>query len=691
MQNVPYRIIPDPARNSISYSKNHRIFTTSEPLRGSNGIIGFSELLDYGSAIESNITRKLRYSTNKLDWSLWYDFAPNNISELTNLYLENTDVFFEIKYEYDDGTYDELTEPLQVERIIISVSTTKHNDISTIPSYSTNEISPELIIANEALFKPYEASSAIDVALELSSQVNQIYGHQVIYFKTEPDRDGGDFVFKEWTLFKTTQRQCIKVMVPENTFPDNRPNYSEFGIDFDIPFEIHIDNIYFQQIFGRNKQPRKRDYLFFPMLNRMYEVQGAYLYRGFMMEPMYWRIQLTRFHPNIDMYMKAEDRKFLDNLIMTTEQLYGDQTKIQEKDALAKQQYRTISSAFDEVRQTMHPEIRNKVLDLKYNYAPLIEYYYDMSLVIPQIKTYQLDTTNTPDKFTQHIVNNKYAEIYAYEDSQIYLDWINRKLVTTDSYVNSTNNVSTPIKTNGPKESFTNAGKYVVIENYKTLSLKNKEQQNINIDNTISFRLRQNAIVYKQEADTNILPNMTFCELIRFNVGTYDTILFSGFDDVSKQGLIISAKTTDLRNKTANLTLYVQVNNVVYTFNIGQINYLEWYAIIIPISAQYGQLEVNMYSFKQDPSNIKNFNGLIKLDIANSYRNIGKFEYITTAKFCLPGSNISAANIRLFNTMLREEDHEFVISQLFIRDESLLAIIDNARPKLNVPFVSISR
>jgi hypothetical protein len=41
--------------------------------------------------------------------------------------------------------------------------------------------------------------------------------------------------------------------------------------------------------------------------------------------------------------------------------------------------------------------------------------------------------------------------------------------------------------------------------------------------------------------------------------------------------------------------------------------------------------------------------------------------------------------------MIQAEDHEFIVSQLFIRDESVLSIIDNARPKLNIPFIGINR
>jgi hypothetical protein len=41
--------------------------------------------------------------------------------------------------------------------------------------------------------------------------------------------------------------------------------------------------------------------------------------------------------------------------------------------------------------------------------------------------------------------------------------------------------------------------------------------------------------------------------------------------------------------------------------------------------------------------------------------------------------------------MVQSEDHEFIVSQLFVRDESTLAIIDNARPRLNVPFIAINK
>lgn len=693
MQRITYKIIPDPAKNSIAYSKNYRIFTTGEPVKKAVRLVkpnGYKEELELGSAIATNIIRKFRYSTNRADWSLWYNFSLSDLGELESLEFDQQDIFFEIKYIYDDGTYNQLTNPLRIELSKLLIETTQQEGSDFTPFVQcSDELCPMIIAENDALFKPYEAAPAIQIALEMSLKTNKIYGHDVIYFKTEADRDGGDFVFKEWTLFKTVNRKCVKVMVPENKFPDNKPMFNEFGVDFEVPFEIHIDNIYFQQMFGRNTQPRKRDYLYFPLINRMYEIQGSYLFRGFMMEPIYWKIQLTKFHPNIDMYMKADDRIFLDNLIMSTDQLYGNEQASQQLDALDPQQTKTISRKFDETRRDFHSDLKVKILDLKYNYSPLIEYYYDMSSVSSVLKTYTLETFANPnEKKTQLLTSTVPFEIFAYEDSEIFSVWNSRELSTGDSNVNVGGDI-VKIKTNGPKDSYSPFGKYVVIEGYQNLGLNNNQRKSIITDSSqVQFIQKANAITYKRVASTIDLPNMTFCNMFSLNRGTQDITFFKGYDNYLEKGFVVKGHITDTSGDPI-MTIYVTINSTTYTFSVGTVQYAKWYALIVPVSSQYGQLQVNLYSLSQDPANVKNFNGIIS--VFEEYVKTGEFSYDTTSNYCLPGANCLIANVRLFNTMVQKEDHEFIISQLFIRDESTLAIIDNARPRLNAPFVAINR
>ena len=690
MQVVAYKIIPDPAKNSVTFSKNYRIFSTGEPLEQAVQIVGFEEDLALGTADPANIIRKLRYSNDRANWSLWYSFTPSDLSNLTGLLFEEQNAFFEVKYEYDDTTYSAISTPLKVNEVKVRVQSTKAQaQLSTPSVYCSDERCPVLITERESSFRPYEVGTAIGVAHELSLQTNKIFGHEVIYFKTEPDRDGGDFIFKEWTLFKTTERKCIKVMVPNNTFPDNKPNFTEFGVDFEVPFEIHVDHTYFQMMFGTGSQPRKRDYLFFPLVNRMYEIQGSYLYRGFMMEPIYWKIQLTKFHPNIDMLMKSSDRTFLDNLIVSTDQLFGAEAAVQKTDALAKQQYTTISQRSDEVRQSLHPDIKSRIQDITFNYAPLIEYYYDMSGITPKIVSHELSALG--DSSDQVLSPSEPYEIYAYQDSDIFKAWRNGSIVTGDINVAGSAEKAR-IKMNAPKESYTAKGLYVQVEGYKTLSLKPTERRSIAETSPgsgiVQIKQAENGVIYKKVASTVETPNMTFAALINFNRGDQDVTFFRGYDDYQQLGLVIKGHIQEVSG-VPNLTVYVTINADQYEFQVGALEYATWYPIIVPLSATFGQLEVNLYSLRQDPANVKNYNKIIP--IYSQAVNPGKFEFDTTATWALPSANYSIANVRLFNTMIQSEDHEFIVSQLFIRDESTLEIIDNARPRLNVPFIAINR
>lgn len=688
MSIVVYKIIPDPNKNSVTFSKNYRIFSATEPLPGAIGITQFREDVDLGSADDQYLIRKFRYSIDGGNWSLWYEFSPSNLSNIESLDFANDQVFFELKYEYDDGTYNQLATPITVNTIRFNVTSTKILESLYSPTvYCSAEKCPAVIANQDATFKPYEVSNAIGIAKELSYQTNKMFGLDTIYFKTEPDREGGDFIFKEWTLYKTTNRKCAKIIVPENKFPDNKPNFAEFGVDFEIPFEVHIDHQYFQQIFGPGTQPRKRDYLYFPIVNRMYEIQGSYLFRGFMMEPIYWKIQLTKFQPNIDMLMKETDRKFLDNIIMSSDELFGKQANEQTQDALQKKQYSTISHRFDETRRSIHPELNNKILDVTYNYSPLIEYYYDMSHVIYSIENHDLVNTNsTTDQF---ISGSNPNSLFAYQDSSIYQTWRNNKLNSGDSNIRSTGQL-TPVYMDGPKESHSTRGKYVEVKGYKNLSLKANERRDLQVYSAgkIQFKQSEHAIIYKSTASTEQTPNMTFSALVNFNKGSQTQAIFTGYDNILGQGLVITCSLQD-NSGVPSLTVYVSINGTNYTFSVGVVSYQTWYAVLIPVSAQFGQLEVNVYSFSQDPSNMKNLNGLVR--VYSNALNIGPFNFVTEQNWAVPGGNYSIANIRLFRTMIQDEDHEFIISQLFTRDESLIEVIDNCRPRLNSPFIAINK
>lgn len=704
----------DPNSNSLTFSKNFRIFSTNDPVKGIVEFTEFIEDLIFGSpgAIDlTNLIRKIRYSRNKLDWSLWYEVEPGNIGDAANMILDSTDpFFFEVKYEYDDGTANEMPTLIQVNEIKLRFKAAPGTVNVFAPGVKCSNETYNSIIANrDPSFRPYEVDSAINMFKDLSFFTNQIYGHQVVYFRTLPESDSGDYVFKEWTLYKNVDRKCVKVVVPENKFPENTPKYTEFGLDFQMPFEVHIDHRYFQSIFGACSEPRKRDFLYFPLVNRMYEIQGSYLSRGFMMEPIFWKVQLKKFSPNIDMLLTDTSRSFLDNVIVNAEQLFGAEVEKDIKDGTMPEQYKKITTTFDSSRKAIHPDVIQRPLKYTFNFAPLIENYYDLGGVpateivaellseSPVLSTTQsIETLPNLDSHT----NPSNEVIIAYQDSQLYATWRNNGLLTNDKNVKASSfrycRVRGPFDPIENHQGTSTEGRYIRIEAYRDLSFK--DQRDVLTDTvagktTATFKVREPAIVYTATPTFNNTTNRNLTFTCLFNVPSSGGPInfIDGFDSESQSGIQITGSFTRYVSTEPQgvLAISVKVNSQVKNYSIANFVSAQWHAMVISISNEFLQCGAYVYKIVEDPSDIINHNDF--LPILQSTSSFTLTEFDIDQNYILPNSNLWITNIRVFNTMLREEEHDFILSQQFLKDESLLTLIDNCRVQTNLPYIAKNR
>ena len=91
MSKVTVKLIIDPQNNSLTFSKNFRIFSTLEPIIGVTEFTDFLEDLGISSpaAVDlTYLTRYIRYSRNRLDWSLWYEVSPQNLGDAASIFLD---------------------------------------------------------------------------------------------------------------------------------------------------------------------------------------------------------------------------------------------------------------------------------------------------------------------------------------------------------------------------------------------------------------------------------------------------------------------------------------------------------------------------------------------------------------------------------------------------------------------------
>ena len=713
--NITIKIIPDSGSNSLTFSKNFRIFSVDEPIYGVGNIEDILEDVEVTSpnAIDfSNLKRHLRYSNNKIDWSLWYSFSPtqvdpNGLDQVKDIEFEkDCDLYIEIKYEYDDGGFEELDSIISIDEIKIRLKKIDKGlpNVLTPIVCCSDEKCPALIFEKDARFRPYQVDSAIGIFKELSFHTNKIFGHEVVYFRTMPESDSGDYIFKEWTLFKNIDRKCVKILVPANKFPDNKPKFSEYGIDFELPFEIHIDNRYFQSIFGKGSEPRRRDFLYFPLINRMFEIQGSYLYRSFMMDPTYWKVQLIKFNPNIDMLMKDENRKYMDNIITSAEELFAEEVTDAIEDGTMPDQYKTISRRFDASRKSIHPDLKIKPIQYTFNYASLMENYYDLRGIEILIDSYGLTNDNPPTSSTdQHLLEDfgtvdtkeKFKVVRAYQSSDIFGAWANNELMTNDKNVLGTS--VRYLRVRGPFAS--ELGAYVQLEAYTDLTFQ--KQKDIMVDDSISpgndilnLKLRSTAIVYNSNPvfGKDNIDNLSFTSIFNIPNDAGTVSFIKGYDNQTQSGMYIYAqfnKYAGNSNNNGDLILRVKLNNNERVFSIPDFKSGEWHGMVVSVSNEFNQIGVYIYETVEDPADLNNHTDFKK--VFESISSMQTEEFEIEQPYNVPSSNILLTNVRLFSTMIKEEEHDFILSQQFIKDESMLLLIDNCRPQVKVPFISRNR
>jgi len=575
--------------NSLSFSGNFRIFSTIEPVNTILNITSIIEDVNINGNVGSNIKRYFRYSKDGDNWSMWYDYEPYSSPELGVIgsieFNPDDFLYFSFKYLYDDGTHNELSDIITVNSIDLQFNTKstkvplRLNRIN-VNAKCSQESCPELLFNRDSKLNLYDIGNLSDVYLNMSRSINELAGLPVLYFQTIPNESGTDFIFREYSLYNVTSRKCIKVVVDKNEFPKSDFMYQGSDMNYQGPFEINIDKAYFESMFGRKKEPRKKDFLYFPLINRMYEIQDVTMFRGLMMMPVYWKASLVKFKPNLNLKMQDQDAQFLDNMILDSEEQFGKEANEQELNSLMTQQYTSVSTQNDEVREYLDPNIRINETEINYNYTRMINYYYNMSSV-----------TNSSD-----------------------------------------------------------------------LGVIYKDSAKISIDNDVTFMF-----------NFNILSSATTGNLIFVTTdGVGGNILIDG----------------DYSNSNQSLELRVTINGNVYILDLLDIQKGYWYSTIISISPTYKQVGMYVYSYEYDPidnDNITGFNLINKSLI--SIMNISDITINDNNKFALLKGNILLSNFRIFNRTIEEEKHEFIISQLFIRDESMLRVIDNSRPKMGMPYL----
>lgn len=243
------------------------------------------------------------------------NLAINDISKL-KVYDECNNLYTDLKYAYSVDSacwscymsYDEILENTIELVSDFYVRLRIQGNVSKIllDGEETTDFSTQLesgfnlqtYDTNSNTWNPY---SNIDCSVSLYQQLNEsiasITGIPIYYFKVNGVKESSDMTFKEYALKSVTSVKQIKLIVSDGQMPSSKPEFAEFGLDWQTDWEVELAKGMFATAFGDTAQPTEGDLVYIPLMNRMWMVNEAYEEKkdSFMWHAATWKLALVKY------------------------------------------------------------------------------------------------------------------------------------------------------------------------------------------------------------------------------------------------------------------------------------------------------------------------------------------------------------------------------------------------------------
>jgi len=338
---------------------------------------------------------KYRYSQdNSRTWSDWEVLTKENIKTKRFTPVR----FFQIEYSIENtsgsqirvqdinliGNFQNVTLDSQKSNLYgireccqSNLSGYYDSNGNFIPSTNSNMITnssrcdtppstlPEMTADEKAnLYNPYQQNAAFNLLNKLSSDAEQMFGHRVIYFRTDPDKKGQDHSIHEYQLFNVVCQSELKVSIDGNNFPDSQIIMNQFDLSLFESMNAHITKKQFKEIFGPQRRPSKEDFLFFCNLNRMFQVDHAQQFRNFNNSAVYYKLTLKKYTQKANISAgSTQIQNKIDELTKNTtiNELFGVENALDKAAIANKDQFKTLTK--EPIRQDILAEIVKELIE----------------------------------------------------------------------------------------------------------------------------------------------------------------------------------------------------------------------------------------------------------------------------------------------------------------------------------------
>ena len=470
----------------------------------------------------------------------------------------------------------------------------------------------------DTLWKPYDVTQIMAFANKMANDMNNVFAWDIDYHLTDPDGNGTDFILHEHQLFNVIDMKKVKILVPDNKFPDNTIKFNQFSLDLFDTFEIHILKDEFKRKFGITARPAENDILFICPINRLYYVKHSQVFRDVMNAGYYYKVILEKYETKANIRVLHEESKILLDALTkntTMDELFGPEKKQEENIIANIEQFKPFT--FDPMRYV----VNNKVIRIE-----------------ESLYSGNFDFSKTHYDF-KNIVG-KSAIIYKKTDN-VWLESSNRALVCWVNF----NNTWDPERPNKKA-----ADTYNIDMNTNFWFLDNFDEVNKK-----GYRL------WYFKKDINLQINDQFYKLPSLNLLT--NIWYA---------IVINI---DQRQKTVTIKIYSRDNEYNIVFfqpDSYQIETISWYdSTGYTYLINSGYKPVNNIELRSDSTDY--------LEVKESYyENVYVQSFEHEMDISIKGSNIQYTNLRILTDIIPNNEIYSILNQYYVANAEKVLLADNA-------------
>ena len=248
--------------------------------------------------------------------------------------------------------------------------------------YAMNGCANIVVECDDNLFNPYALQKPTNVYKQITDLSTEMFGHKVKYFRVEADKRSRDVILMEYSLYNVKESGEFKIMVPDNELPTSDFRFDIYGMGFE-DFEIHVTKTQFESAFGANKSPHSRDYLYFPIMNRMYEVNTVSFADEFNREHTYWRLMLKKYEERTSsIHTDTEVEQEVENLVTGLDEVFGEEIQDEFTQVTKPEQYQTVfTSVSDGIRDRIHNSLSILDTEIRHKWTIISKNTYDLSSI----------------------------------------------------------------------------------------------------------------------------------------------------------------------------------------------------------------------------------------------------------------------------------------------------------------------